>query len=64
MAKAKILIVEDDGIVALDIKERVENLGYSVLAILSYGENTAILNISQRIKPIASLQLVQCLPLQ
>lgn len=38
MAKANILIVEDDGIVALDIDRRLKNLGYSVAAIVSSGK--------------------------
>jgi CheY-like chemotaxis protein len=35
---AKILIVEDEGIVALDIQARLEGLGYEVPAILATGE--------------------------
>ena len=38
MAKAQILIVEDDGIVALDIQNRLKKLGYSVPAMMAYGE--------------------------
>ncbi len=38
MAKANILIAEDDGIVAMDIKSRLKNLGYSVSAIVSSGK--------------------------
>ncbi|HEX3013304.1 MAG TPA: response regulator [Methanobacterium sp.] len=33
-----ILIVEDESIVALDIKDKVERLGYGVLAVVSSGE--------------------------
>jgi FOG: CheY-like receiver len=33
-----ILIVEDESIVALDIKDKVERLGYNVLAVVSSGE--------------------------
>ena len=33
-----ILIVEDESIVALDIQDKVERLGYGVLAIVSSGE--------------------------
>ncbi len=36
---ANILIVEDESIVALDIQDKVERLGYSVLAVVSSGEN-------------------------
>ncbi len=35
---ANILIVEDESIVALDIKDKLERLGYNVLAIVSSGE--------------------------
>ncbi|WP_424354540.1 response regulator [Methanobacterium sp. MBAC-LM] len=33
-----ILIVEDESIVALDIQDKVERLGYGVLAVVSSGE--------------------------
>jgi len=36
--KAKILIVEDESIVALNIKNRLEELGYAVVAMLNSGE--------------------------
>ena len=35
---ANILIVEDESIVALDVKDKLERLGYNVLAIVSSGE--------------------------
>jgi len=38
MSKAKILIVEDESLVALDIKSRLKKLGYTVCAIVSNGE--------------------------
>jgi len=38
MAKKKILVVEDDNIIGMEIRDRVENLGYDVPAVLSYGE--------------------------
>ncbi len=38
MAKARIIVVEDEGIVAMDIEDRVNNLGYSVVGIASSGE--------------------------
>lgn len=37
MAKAHILIVEDESIIALDIKSTLENLGYAVIAIVPSG---------------------------
>ena len=39
MTKAKILIVEDDAIVAMDVENRLKNLGYSVLAIVDNGKD-------------------------
>ena len=38
MAKANILVVEDDGIVAKDIKDRLEKLGFTVSATVPSGE--------------------------
>jgi diguanylate cyclase (GGDEF)-like protein/PAS domain S-box-containing protein len=38
MQKATILIVEDESLVALDIKEGLERRGYTVPAIVAYGE--------------------------
>ena len=38
MANAKILVVEDEGIVALEIQNGLKSLGYSVPAIASSGE--------------------------
>jgi len=37
MDKANILIVEDEGIVAQDIKAPLENMGYGVVGIASTG---------------------------
>jgi len=38
MARAQILIVEDDSIVALELRGRLQSLGYAVAGIVSYGE--------------------------
>ena len=39
MAKARIIVVEDEAIVALDVRTRLQQLGYEVLAVLSNGED-------------------------
>lgn len=39
MTKASILIVEDDAIVAQDLKVRLTNMGYIVVAITATGED-------------------------
>ncbi|MFB8789055.1 MAG: ATP-binding protein [Potamolinea sp.] len=39
MVRSKILIVEDESIVALNIKNRLEGLGYAVVATISCGES-------------------------
>lgn len=38
MAKAQIVVVEDEGLVALEIKEGLENMGYEVPYVFSSGE--------------------------
>src|SRR5437016_7988221 len=38
VARARILVVEDEAIVAEDIQSRLENLGYAVPAVASSGE--------------------------
>ncbi len=38
MENIKILVVDDDRLVALGIKEKLENLGYKVVEIASTGE--------------------------
>ena len=38
MANAKILVVEDEGVVALEIQNGLKSLGYGVPAIASSGE--------------------------
>jgi CheY-like chemotaxis protein len=37
MDKAKILIVEDEGVVALDLKNRMEEMGHSIVGIVASG---------------------------
>jgi len=38
MAKAQILVVEDDNIVVRELRDRLQSLGYAVSAVASYGE--------------------------
>lgn len=38
MSSVKILVVEDESIVAMDLKHRLENMNYTVLAVVSSGE--------------------------
>jgi len=47
MEKAKILIVEDQGIVALDLQTRVKGLGHTVLDVVPSGEE-AIQKVGNR----------------
>ena len=38
MPRARLLVVEDQSIIALDLKNRLTGLGYEVVAIVGYGE--------------------------
>ena len=38
MAKAQVLLVEDEGIIAMDIKRKLDTLGYTIMGIVSTGE--------------------------
>ena len=40
MEKAKVFIVEDDGIIAMDIERRLKSFGYGVVGTEAYGDNT------------------------
>ncbi|MGE5499308.1 MAG: ATP-binding protein [Syntrophothermus sp.] len=42
MKSTKILVVEDENIVAIDIKRRLANLGYDVVGVLSSGEEAVL----------------------
>ncbi len=39
MANEKILIVEDESVVALDLRDRIKRLGYSISAVVASGED-------------------------
>ncbi len=41
MEKARILVVEDQNIIAMDLKSRLTGLGYVVPAVIAYGEEVA-----------------------
>lgn len=49
MVKARILIVEDESIVALNIKNRLESLGYAIVSITNSGESA--IQITQATQP-------------
>ena len=38
MSRAKVMVVEDESIVAIDISQRLQSLGYEVTATVSSGE--------------------------
>jgi CheY-like chemotaxis protein len=38
MAKAQILIVENDNIIVMELRDRLQSLGYAIVAVASYGE--------------------------
>jgi two-component system cell cycle sensor histidine kinase/response regulator CckA len=46
MAKARILIVEDDNIIALELRNRLEGMGYDIVAVTAYGEE-ALTHVEQ-----------------
>ncbi|MCZ7372465.1 MAG: response regulator, partial [Candidatus Methanoperedens sp.] len=49
MEKIKILVVEDESIIAEDIRRSLENLGYSVPSVVSSGE--AAINKAKEERP-------------
>ena len=38
MAKARLLLVEDDNITVMELRDRLQRLGYAVSGVASYGE--------------------------
>ena len=38
MERAQILVVEDESAIAMDIQSKLEDLGYSVIALIQSGE--------------------------
>ncbi|HHT18603.1 MAG: methanogen output domain 1-containing protein [Euryarchaeota archaeon] len=57
MSQIKILIVEDESIVAMDIKHRAEVLGYHVTAIIPSGEE-ALENVAQNKPDLVLMDIV------
>jgi len=39
MPAPKIIVVEDDRIISIEIKDMLENFGYNVISVVSYGED-------------------------
>lgn len=56
MGRAKILIVEDESIVAFNIQHRLEGLGYVVTAIISSGE-AAIQSVAQNLPDLVLMDI-------
>jgi len=38
MLNSKILLIENESIIAIDLKSRLENLGYNIIGIVNKGE--------------------------
>ena len=57
MRKRQILVVEDEGIVAADITDRLHKLGYSVSAVLSSGED-ALRKLSETTPDLVLMDIV------
>jgi CheY-like chemotaxis protein len=38
MANARIMVVEDNNIVVMELRDRLQNLGYAIAAVAPYGE--------------------------
>lgn len=49
MSKTKVMVVEDESIVAIDITQRLESLGYEVTATVSTGEKA--IEMAEKTKP-------------
>jgi PAS domain S-box-containing protein len=57
MTRSRILVVEDESVVALDIQMRLSRLGYTVLAIVSFGEEA--IRKAEELRPDLVLMDVQ-----
>ena len=57
MAKAQVLIVEDNGIIAMDLESQLKRLGYSVSAIVDNGEE-AIKKVKENTPDLVLMDIV------
>ncbi|MCC7450850.1 MAG: response regulator [Anaerolineae bacterium] len=48
MSSARIMVVEDEGIVALDIRNKLRRMGYSVTGIADSGEDAVIMALDTK----------------
>ena len=55
MGKAKILVVEDETLVALNIKQCLENMGYEVPATVTSGE-AALKKAEQKVQILTEIE--------
>jgi len=57
MEKAQILIAEDDGIIAMDLENRMKQLGYGVTGIVGYGEQ-AIEKVKENTPDVVLMDII------
>jgi len=57
MEKAQVLIVEDDGIIALDLESRMKKLGYGVTGVAGYGEQ-AIEKVKENTPDVVLMDII------
>ncbi len=57
MEKAQVLIVEDDGIIAMDLESRMKQLGYGVTGIAGYGEQ-AIEKVKENAPDVVLMDII------
>ena len=57
MEKAQVLIVEDDGIIAMDLESRMKQLGYGVTGVAGYGEQ-AIEKVKENTPDVVLMDII------
>ncbi len=57
MEKAQVLIVEDDGIIAMDLESRMKQLGYGVTGVAGYGER-AIEKVKENTPDVVLMDII------